>query len=88
MKFFMMPTCCSPPLVSAGTSHFQASGRPKGAVLVLLNSRSDTRLRWKVITFFSTTILPMSPEISRRLVPGDSAVEVIYTPLAPFSNSM
>ena len=44
-------------------------------------------LRTKVTLSPSTTSLPRSPAISRRLVPGASPVEVTKTPVAPLAYS-
>ena len=41
----------------------------------------------KTILLSSTTTLPMSQAISRRLVPGASPVEVMYSPVVPLSYS-
>ena len=85
-KFCRMPTCCGP-LPLAGISIFHVSGVPNIDWAVLRNSFWPTVLRVQVIFPSSTTILPRSPQTSRRLVPGASPVVVTNTPVAPFGYS-
>ena len=66
-------------------SHVSTCANASG--LVSRTSRTLLRVRWNVSLPFSATILPRSPQISRRLVPGASPVVVTKWPMAPLGYS-
>ena len=83
VKLRRMPRCASSP--SERYSLYSNGILQKLSLLVIQTSRSSASSRQCFKTPSSTTILPLVPEISSRFVPGNSPVEVINTPLAPFA---